>query len=197
MGFDRCSHNDCIKQASGAMRFGSGWPSHTVSRLTTRQMPAFNVQALRRAGALGPGVVSEWRWRDSDPLATTRGTSSTLFVSVAGGPEKAVQVDYVPGSLGGSFPLFVCPECSVRRWSLYLADDQIACRQCLGLAYQSRHTTRPAMLRAAQLRKRLLSPVVGKRRHRMIELLEAAEARASADLTITLAAAKRRSRSIR
>lgn len=156
---------------------------------------------MRRAGALADALVdnamSTWQWAGSDRLASVRGTSEALFVSIDGGPETRVELDYVPGTFGGTLCFFVCPECSQRRWHLYVG-ERLACYKCLGLAHQSDRTTRPAMLRAASLRQRLLDdrPIAGKRRKRMLHLLEAAETKAFAELVATMAAVERRSGNI-
>jgi hypothetical protein len=175
---------------------GLGSP-RLVSRPTTRDLPVISVHQMRRAGALGD-AVTDWRW-DGNQTARARGTSSTLFVSISGAPEQAVEIDYLPGSLGGNLCFFLCPACRQRRWHLYLSGTRLACRRCLRLDYQSRHVARPATLRAAKLRERLVAdrPIAGVRRRRMIERLEELEAKMHRDLAVTVRAAERRARNVK
>ena len=157
-----------------------------------------NVNALYRAGALDAGAITQWQWvgRVTDPAgrgkisARIHAHPGRVLIQIGDGPELAVEVDHVPASLGGTFPLFRCPACSVRRWHLYVAAG-LVCRACLDLDYRSRHIYRPARaaLRATKLLRRLVDDrrIAARRRRRMLERLRWCEAQARADLVATMA----------
>jgi hypothetical protein len=175
--------------------FGSG--RHPDQRRITDSLPSLNVFAMNRAGGLAAGTVTKWRLK-GNRTATARAQSGRVLISVDDGPEQVVELDLVPGSTGGSWPQFICPLCGARRHHLYVGDT-LGCRTCHRLAYRSRHTARPSLYRAARLRMRLVDPhrLSGKRRRRMLQLLEAAEAKAGADLAVRLKGAEHRARSIK
>jgi hypothetical protein len=181
------------------MSFGKGAPR--IPRLTVEDVPALNVFALHRAGALVAGTVTTWQWICPATTLTTqvRAEIARVFISVAGGPENVVQIEYLPQYLGGDRPYFVCPGCTTRRWALHLQGQRIVCRRCCNLDYACRHEWEPALRRAAKLRQRLTDDrkIAARHRRRMIAQLRAAEAVAAAALTAMLAAVERRSKRIR
>ena len=76
------------------MVFGTPGPAPTP-RLITRDLPSLNVFMMNRAGALTDGAVSTWQWGGGEALAIARGTSGALFVSMPGGPEQAIEIEFV------------------------------------------------------------------------------------------------------
>jgi hypothetical protein len=68
-----------------------------------------------------------------------------------------IEIERTPGQLGGWRTWFVCPECRKHFAILRASGDRVACRQCLGLAYQCQSETANDRLlrRADKLRKRL------------------------------------------
>ena len=179
------------------MVFGTPGPAPTP-RLITRDLSSLNVFTMSRANALADGAVSFWRLDGGEAVAMARGTSGALIISVANGPAQIVEIEFVPGTRGGSWPQFKCPLCGARRHHLFVG-NVLACRSCHRLAYSSRHTARPAMQRVTRLRMRLADPrrLAGNRRRRMIELLEAAESKAFTKLADRLKAAEYRARSVK
>ena len=78
---------------------------------------------------------------------------ATLFRDDA--PPQQVGVAWRPCRLGGSRPLFVCPECEKRRINLHCVDGVWRCRTCSGLRYDCQRLGRGdrKLLRAARLRQ--------------------------------------------
>jgi hypothetical protein len=68
-----------------------------------------------------------------------------------------IELERTPGQLGGWRMWLVCPECRKRFAILRAHGDRVACRHCLGLAYQCQSETASDRLlrRADKLRKRL------------------------------------------
>jgi hypothetical protein len=80
-----------------------------------------------------------------------------LAVVVFGPMKWYIHLATTTPNFGGSRRLFLCPRCSSRRVSLYIAESTLACRTCLGLRYASQHETERdrSMRRAHKLRDRL------------------------------------------
>jgi hypothetical protein len=196
-----------------AMPFGS--PRARILRQTVDDCPRLNVHTLHQAGALVAGAVSRWQW--PHPVAPldvrARCDGGRLLLSLNGGVEMLVSIAREPGTLGNDYPIFECPGCGVRRWNLYVKDEQLACRICLRLDYASRHTNRwsPALRRVAKLRGRLgaapavLSPLPPRPRRfpqrrtydRLVAQLAIYEAKAQAAFDDMIAAIERRQKGMR
>jgi hypothetical protein len=71
--------------------------------------------------------------------------------------EWPVMLDTTPLHLGGVRRWLVCSGCSGRRQALYIARDQIRCRQCLDLRFACQHENKRARLfrRMNKVRARL------------------------------------------
>ena len=80
---------------------------------------------------------------------------ATVRVLVDGRPE-ALEVVLEPRTYGGRGEAYLlCPDCSRKVFHLYVRDERLACRQCHGLDYASRHTRRRGLNRVRNLRHRL------------------------------------------
>lgn len=71
--------------------------------------------------------------------------------------EWPVLLDHTPLNFGGQRRWLVCPRCRVRRRSLFIAFDALACRTCLELKYesQSENVRRRAFRKADKIRAKL------------------------------------------
>jgi len=102
--------------------------------------------------------------RDIANASLTPSRASTSVRVAVDGVEMALDVVSVPRNYGGAQALFLCPACSRKCRHLYLRDDprdgrRLACRQCSGLDYASRHVRRRGLHRVRDLRRRLGAPV--------------------------------------
>ena len=61
---------------------------------------------------------------------------------VHGGRDWPVGMAFTPLHFGGCRRWLVCPCCQSRRQALYIANTVLACRECLGLRYESQHENR-------------------------------------------------------
>jgi hypothetical protein len=82
---------------------------------------------------------------------------------VVNGTPQAIELMSDPRFFGGAQTFFLCPGCSRKCRHLYLRDDptdgrRLACRQCSGLDYASRHVRRRGLHRVRDLRRRLGAP---------------------------------------
>ena len=182
--------------------FGSGGPRSPRGKpFDVDEIPALNTHQCHRLGAFISGAVTRLAW--PHPIAplevVVRGESSRAFIRVGDGAELVVRVGWINGTLGGAYPLWLCPGCSVRRCNLYVLNGPVLlCRCCAGLDYRSRHVCRPAVLQVHRLRQRLVGRwIAPARRRRIIARLAAYEAQAFADLSATLVAVERRARSVK
>ena len=71
-------------------------------------------------------------------------------------------ITWSPRNFGGAQPYFLCPEhdCGRRAAILYISNDQIACRTCSNLSYESQHENKYIRLlnRARKLRDKIGAP---------------------------------------
>lgn len=58
------------------------------------------------------------------------------------GRDLPVGIAFTPLHFGGGRRWLVCPCCQSRRQALYIAITMLACRECLGLRYESQHENR-------------------------------------------------------
>jgi hypothetical protein len=79
-----------------------------------------------------------------------------------GGSECSPVIKFVPITwtachFGGRRPWFVCPHCGRRSAVIYLAEEYVACRRCLGLAYASQQepVRQRGLHKARKIRDRL------------------------------------------
>jgi hypothetical protein len=107
-----------------------------TSRRTVEDLPVLNIHRMRRAGTILPGD-----------------TAVTVAVN---GAKHRITLAFRPGTLGGEVALFICPQCNALRWHVYLLNEKVGCRGCLGLGY-ARHWCRamPMLPLARRLRQRL------------------------------------------
>ena len=179
--------------------FGAGRPAKP--RITVENVPALNVFVLR--GALVDGATTVWSWRSQkggegdNPQAVARMELGNLAITI-NGSTFVIPVDWIAGTKGGDYPMWLCPACGKRRHTLYVT-NRIVCRRCSGLDFLSRHCWNKPALRATRLKRRLTSgrPVYGSRRKRMLELLAEAEQKANGFLSATVASAGSRIRELR
>jgi hypothetical protein len=61
---------------------------------------------------------------------------------IHGARDWLVGIALTPLHFGGGRRWLVCPCCQSRRQALYIADTELACRECLGLRYASNHENR-------------------------------------------------------
>jgi hypothetical protein len=147
MGLERIRDRNLTGSPSG-VSLASRIMEHFIG-----DIPALNVHQLHRAGALVLGTETRWQWGTF--VATFRAEASGIVISAAG-RETTVELHYEPGTLGNDYPVFECPGCGVRRWTLYLT-DVVGCRGCLQIRYRSQHENdpNPALSRVAKIRRRL------------------------------------------
>ena len=122
------------------------------------------------------------------------------------GMETVIEVVCDARFLGGDGQqYFLCPHCSRKVWHLYVRDERLACRQCSGLDYASRHTRRRGLHRVRNLRHRLgalpspLAPLPPRPKYwrrdhwaRAVAALVVAEAMVAAELRAMIPRVRRR-----
>jgi hypothetical protein len=115
------------------------------TRATTGAYSSVDVRLLQRHGALWPGsaAVVTWTSEQGEVQRSMSGRSYTsteveLSYVVAGGRNVGALVSLTTTAchFGRSRPWFLCPGCERRVALLYLG-QQLRCRRCLDLAYES------------------------------------------------------------
>lgn len=185
--------------------FGSG--RRREPRLLVEQHHAIEVYDLYRRGALVHSAITTLQWAGPPARALQiRADHGRLFLAVNGGLEEMVLLGCEPANWGGDRPSFRCPTCGRRCLQLYLM-DRVTCRICAGLDYASRH--RDAVIhQIARLRRELgadpapFGPLPPRPRgpaawpyDRLVVRIKAAESKALARFSQTIAAIARRHRS--
>jgi len=140
------------------------------------------------------------------PQPPSRGVARESITVVIDGREQILEI-VRHERIHGQEAFWVC-RCGALRWHLYVVSGEIACRVCHRLTYRSKQAKRPAVTRAARLRRRLgalpnlLAPVPPKPKHwprvhyaHLVAELAAAESVIAGMLRATVAAVKRRRRS--
>jgi hypothetical protein len=128
------------------MAWGNRWEwEHT--RISTSGLLKLDVRALKRAGALRPGVVCSVAWGDGRSITVhtdRHGDCLTLDYKTRrhGKTEWTSRTDRVwlettPCHYGGERVWFTCPGCLSRRAVLFCAKGIFRCRGCHDLAYTS------------------------------------------------------------
>jgi hypothetical protein len=154
---------------------GSGHWYRWGTRDTTGEYRSIDIRQWGREGWLRPGAwfISSWL-RDGAPVASIEvlvpaGPAPPARLVLAyrqrtqGGPwqdvTEPVTLLWTPCHYGGRRPWFLCPGpgCGRRVALLYLGGAYWACRQCLGLAYQSQREDWGSrqMDKAQRIRRRL------------------------------------------
>jgi|SRR5262249_25208721 len=167
--------------------FGKGRPRKP--RTCVEDVPRICVYDLKKGAAA--------------PLSPSR--EATIRVAV-NGTEMALDVVCDARFFGGDGQrYFLCPHCSRKVWHLYVRDERLACRQCSGLDYASRHTRRRGLHRVRNLRHRLgalpspLAPLPPRPKYwrrdhwaRAVAALVVAEAMVAAELRAMIPRVRRR-----
>ena len=132
-----------------------GW---RATRATTDGLPALDVRALARAGALRSGTRTEWGWTHGGvPIGavTLEARADAVFLDYriqdavdadSCSVREPVTLDATPCHYGGVRHWFRCPGCRTRRVLLFCVGGIFRCRLCHDLAYASTRADRATRL---------------------------------------------------
>jgi hypothetical protein len=129
---------------------------------------SIDVRWIQREGRLHAGKCFTIPWsRAGEPFrqvyALVDGDAIFVFGTPAdGGSEcspviKLVPITWTACHFGGRRPWFACPHCGRRIAAIYIAEEYVACRRCLGLVYASQQepVRQRGLMKAQNIRMRL------------------------------------------
>lgn len=126
--------------------YGSGRWKRKVKKETVESYRSIDVLHWYRTGMLAPGSFSMLDWVDDGGqeryigIAVFDQDSVTIVNPRSHEPEArryTMGLSWSPCTYGGVRPWFVCGQCERRSRKLYLKSERFACRNCLGLVYES------------------------------------------------------------
>ena len=110
-----------------------------AEKLSTDLFPRLDSFRLHKANALVGGATTKWVW--PLPIGTTTvvarvDDADRLWLSVSDGPEVSYAINRMAGTLGNTYPFFLCG-CgkSVRYLYINSLSQRAACRICERLSY--------------------------------------------------------------
>lgn len=161
--------------------YGSGRPEKQGRRDATDSRKSVDVLDWNRTGLLTAGKTffwgTHWQLRDEPaleihPVSLSKGSAAGwLEVRHLWAEDVAaerINVEWTPCAYGGARPWLLCPWCGGRARLLYLesaiaspAVSWLACRTCLGLAYECQRQDRARRLaeKAKRLRRKAVGPL--------------------------------------